>query len=231
MEKLKNAWTRKRDWGWGRALHWELMNALGKLGVHVHYVNVGADLREIIGEEHPEVAPGYHTRIARLADLLPHVDSVPKLSREFLEIAFARGDLCVANFCAGQLVGFSFSSFVRARVTEQLDVIVPAGFRYGYKGWTHPDHRRQNLSKMRGYVRRKTTRCRHDQRSISYVATHNYASLLHSYRSPRLRSIRMGFCGWITVLGYQVPFNSRRAKWVGFEFVRNDDPGLRQYVW
>ena len=231
MEKLRNFATRKRDWGLPRALHWELMNVLSKFGVFVHYVNVGADLREIVGEDKPVVAPQYDTRVACLRDLLPHIGGVPKLSRDFLEIAFSRGDLCVANFVGSQLVGFSFSSFKRARVTDQLDVIVPDGFRYGYKGWTHPDHRRQNLSRMRGYVRRKMIRGCHEQRSISYVATHNYASLLHSYRSPRLRSLRMGLCGWFTVFGYQVPFNSRHAKWVGFEFVRKEDLGRRQYVW
>jgi hypothetical protein len=230
MEKLDNFRKRKADWGWRRALYWELMNLLFKLGIHVHYVNVGADLREIVGEEEPKVAPEYQTRVASLHDLLPHLGSVPKLSREFLDTAFGRGDVCVANFHNGTLVGFSFSSYVRARVSEQLDVLVPNGFRYGYKAWTHPDHRRQNLSRMRGFVRRRSIRADHSQRTISYIETHNYASLLHSYRSPRLRALRMGFCGWVTIFGRQVPFNSRRAKWVGFEFVRNEDTGKRQYV-
>jgi hypothetical protein len=107
---------------------------------------------------------------------------------------------------------------------------VPAGFRYGYKGWTHPDHRRQNLSRMRGFVRRSCVAKDHQVRTISYIETHNYASLLHSYRSPTLRSIRMGFAGWITLFGRKIPFNSRHARWVGFEFVRKHDPGRRQYV-
>ena len=230
MRKLRNFQTRKRDWGLRRALHWELMHSLSMLGVHIHYVNVGADLREIIGDEKPIVAPAYDTRGVGLDELLPHVDLVPGLSREFLETAFARGDRCVANFHGSQLVGFSFSSYVRARVNDQLDVLIPDGFRYGYKAWTHPDHRRQNLSRMRGFVRRQRIPADHKQRTISYVETHNYASLLHSYRSPALRSLRMGFCGWITLFGRQIPFNSRRARWVGFEFVRKADSGKRQYV-
>ncbi len=231
MEKLNNLRARKRDWGWRRALYWELMHGLSKLGIHLHYVNVGADLREIIGEEAPAVAPGYHTRVAGMQDLLPHVNNVPGLDTEFLETAFARGDVCVANFYHEQLIGFSFSSYVRARVNDQLDVLVPAGFRYGYKAWTHPDHRRHNLSRMRAFVRRRSVPTDHKVRSISYVETHNYASLLHSYRSPSLRSIRMGFCGWITFFGRKIPFNSRHARWVGFEFVQKHDSGRRQYVW
>lgn len=65
---------------------------------------------------------------------------------------------------------------------------------------------------------------------ISMAETHNYPSLLHGYRHPRLRGLRMGFCGWITVFGRQIPFNSRRARWIGFEFVRREDHRRRQYV-
>jgi hypothetical protein len=231
MEKLRNLRTRMRDWGWRRASYWELMHVLSKLGLHLHYINVGADMREIVGEEEPIVAAEYHTRVVRLEDLLPHLASVPHLSRDFLETVFSRGDVCVANFCRSQLVGYSFSTYVRARVNDQLDVLVPEGFRYGYKAWTHPDHRRQNLSRMRGFVRRRCVPTDHTVRSISYVETHNYASLLHSYRFPSLRAIRMGFCGWITIFGRKVPFNSRHARWVGFEFVRKQDSGRRQYVW
>lgn len=230
MEKLNNLRARRRDWGLRRALYWELMHALSKLGIHLHYVNVGADLREIIGEEEPEIAPGYDTRVVGIEELRPHSHSVPGLDDEFLETAFARGDVCVANFYHAQLVGFSFSSYVRARVNDQLDVLVPAGFRYGYKGWTHPDHRRQNLSRMRGYVRRSSVPKDHQVRTISYIETHNYASLLHGYRFPSMRSIRMGVCGWITLFGRKIPFNSRHARWVGLEFVRKDDSGRRQYV-
>jgi hypothetical protein len=206
------------------------MHGLSMLGLHVHYVIVGSDMRQIVGEDTPAVVPGYDTRVVGLDELLPYVDQVPDLSREFLETALARGDIGTANFHGGALVGFSFSSCTRVRVTSQLDALIPEGFRYGYKSWTHADHRRANLSRMRGYVRRQTLRSAHEQRSISYIETHNYPSLLHGYRHPRLRSLRMGLSGWITVFGRQVPFNSRRARWVGFEFVRKEDSRRRQYV-
>jgi hypothetical protein len=67
-------------------------------------------------------------------------------------------------------------------------------------------------------------------RMISYPETHNYPSLLHGSRHPGLRSPRMGFCGWITVFGQQIPFNSRRARWIRIEFVRREDQRCRQYV-
>jgi hypothetical protein len=228
--KLQHFRQRKRDWGLKRALHWELMHAMSLIGFRLNYVNVGSNMKEILGEARPTAPTGYETRVVGLAEMLPHAGRVPDLSQAFLEEAFARGDVCTANFFDNQLVGFSFSSFTRARATDQLDVLVPAGFRYGYKSWTHPEHRRANLSRMRGYTRRQTLPSDRMQRSISYVETHNYPSLLHSYRHPRERSLRMGFCGWITVFGRQIPFNSRRAKWIGFEIVRRDDHRRRQYV-
>ena len=213
-----------------RALHFQLMQLLARLGVRVHYVNVGADLKEIVGEEMPPCPKGYETRVVTLEDLMQHAGRVAGLTAEFLEQAFERGDICVANFLGDDLVGFSFSSFTRVRVTAQIDAIVPAGFRYGYKAWTHPGHRKANLSKMRGYVRRKCLPRMHEQRSIHYIETHNYPSLLHGYRHPRERALRMGFSGWVTVFGRQIPFNTRRARWIGFEFVRNHDHRRRQYV-
>jgi hypothetical protein len=230
MQKIENVRTRSRQWGWRRALYWELMHLLERLGIRVHYVMVGADMHEIVGEEKPETPPEYQTRVVRVSELESFAERVPGLDREFLEAAKQRNDICTANFCDGELVGYAFSTFSRARVTEQLDVLVPEGFRYGYKGWTHPEHRRANLSRMRTYVRRQTRRADHLERSIHYIETHNYPSLLHGYRHPRMRSLRMGLCGWITVFGRQIPFNSRRARWIGFEFVRREDPGSRKYV-
>lgn len=230
MWKIANFNARRRDWGLKRALHWQLMHALSKVGVRVHYVIVGGGMLEIVGETTPLVSAGYETRVIGLDELLPYA-SEPGLSRAFLETAFGRGDRCTANFFNGQLVGYSFNAYVRARASEQLDVLVPPGFRYGYKSWTHSEHRQANLARMRGYVRRQTLPVEHEQRNISYIETHNYASLLHGYRHPRLRGLRMGFAGWITLFGRQIPFTTRHARWVGFELVRRDDTRARQYVW
>jgi hypothetical protein len=228
--KIRHFSSRKTDWGLKRALHWEVMNLLSKLGVRVHYVTVGSDMREILGEDEPVVPPGYETRMIGLEELRPYADRTPGLATDDLEAMFGRGDVCTANFFGDELVGFSFSSFTRARATSQLDVLIPDGFRYGYKAWTHPDHRRANLSRMRGYTRRRTLPFDHDRRSISYIETHNYPSLLHGYRHPRLRSLRMGLVGWITVFGRQIPFASRRARWIGLEFARTGDTRRRQYI-
>ncbi len=228
--KLQNLRQRQRDWGLRRALYWECMHFLGYFGLHVHYVTIGSDLKRPHENERPIVPDGYKTRVVGLEDLLPFVETVPGLDPEFLREAFARGDECAANFHEDELVGFGFVCRSRTRASDQLDVLIPKGFRYNYKDWTHDDHRRRNLSSMRGHVRFTTLPRPYEERSISFVETHNYASLLHAYVHPRERRIRLGFFGWLTVFGRQIPFNSRTAKWVGLELVRRDDDGRRQYV-
>ena len=134
------------------------------------------------------------------------------------------------TFYQGELVAFSFNSRVSAPVTDQLEVIVPEGFRYGYKSWTHVDHRRNNLSRMGGWFKQNFADRPFTERSISYIETHNYPSLLHGYRHPNLRQLRMGLVGWATLFGKQIPFSSRRAKWIGFQFQRKDKEYRRQYI-
>jgi hypothetical protein len=219
---------RIRDWGWRRAAYWQLMHGLKKLlGLHVHYVSVEGVSRS---RPKPEVPPGYDTRLGGKEDFVPFIDKVPSLDAEFVEQAFARGDECTFTMFEGELVAFCFSSRGRTRVTEQLDCLVPSGFRYGYKDWTHENHRRRNLSKMDKFLRNAFCERPSHERRIVYIETHNYASLLHGYRHPRERDIRMGLVGWIDLFGRQIPFSSGRAKWLGFEFVRREDDRPRQYV-
>ncbi len=221
---------RRRNWGLRRALFWEVMRAARIVfGLRLHYVTVGADVVRPKQHVRPDIAPQYDTRVVGFEDLLPYVNDVPDLSEAFLRSAFERDDECAANFINGELVGFGFICRTRARASEQIDVLIPEGFRYSYKDWTHPDHRRKNLSRMRGHVRFTQMPRPFKERSITYVEINNYASLLHGYRHPRERSLRMGVGGWISIFGYHVPINSRRMKWVGFEFMRRDDDGRRQY--
>jgi hypothetical protein len=218
------------DWGLRRALHWRLMSVLRRFGLRLYYVHVESNLGEVRGDPEPVVPAGIVTRVVAIEALAQYAGRVDDLDHEFLKQAIARDDLCVANFAGDELVGYAFVSFTRAPVNDQLDVLVPRGFQYIYKGWTHPDYRRANLTKARQHVRRKSLLAERAPRGIRYIETHNYASLLHGYRAPADRDLPMGFCGSLTILGREIPFNSRRAKWIGFEMVRKTDTRARQYV-
>jgi len=220
-----------REWGAARSGYWLVMRFLARyLGIHVHYVAVGADRIDLSESTPPSTPREYDTRLVGKADLLPYAGRVPGITVDILEQAFEFGDECSASFYEGQLVAYGFIKRSRVIVTQQLDALVPEGFRYGYKAWTHPQHTQRGLARLGAYLRHEGPHIRFEERSVSYIETHNYASLLHSYLPPNKRFIRMGLVGWITLWGRQFPFNSRRAKWLGFEFVRKEDSGSRHYL-
>lgn len=221
---------RRADWGLRRALYWQLMHFLARCGFRIHKVGVGSTRFDLFDPEPPEVPPGYETRPLGKTDLEPYVDKLEtNLTQDFLDQAFANGDDCVGSFYGDQLVAFSFDSRTRTTVTDQLDVMIPEGFKYGYKAWTHPDHRRRNLSKMISHVKWKQVARDYGERGIWYIETHNYQSRLHSYIHPREWSIGFGYVGWFTLFGRQIPFNTRWAKKIGLEFVRKSDHRKRYY--
>ncbi len=231
MSKIQAFRNRKKLWGLKRCLYWELMHALRSLfGFRIHYLSIGNSIDDIYRANLPVDNAGYETRMVKIAELLPFANLVPDLDECFLQKARDNNDTCVANFYEGALVGFGFNSTRRTIVTSQIDLLVPEGFRYGYKGWTHPDHRRSNLGKLRARVRGENEIHPYHERPIWYIETHNYASLLHSHQPPRERNLRVGLIGWFSFFGRQIPFNSRNAKRYGIEMVRKEDSGDRQYV-
>ena len=165
--------ARARDWGWKRAAYWYFMHALGRgLGFHIQRVNVEADRVDLIDPIPPVVPSGYVTKLCSNADLQSF--KVPNLGQEFIDEVFDRGDECAASFYRGELVAFRFTSRTRTMVTDQLDVLIPKGFRYSYKAWTHPEHRRKNISRMCLYVEQTQSHRPFEERGIFYVETHNY---------------------------------------------------------
>lgn len=193
------------------------------LGFHVHYVFVGSGSGRTGRLPPPIVPDGYRVRMVDADELERHVGLAPGITPAFVDGVRRLGDACVASFRQGRLVGFSFESTCRAVVNDQLDILIPAGFRYTYKTWVDPAHRQRNLSQIQNYVRYHARRRDHAERDIWYVETHNYLSLLHSYRQPGERELRMGLIGWISLFGRHVPFRTPASRWLGVEFVRKDD--------
>ncbi len=215
---------RARYLGARRALYAALMNMLARLiGLHLHHVFIN---QGIASDGQFVSNPAYVNRMVGFDELRSYAGRVEGLDDEFLDFAETNGDVCAASFFGDELVGYDFSSSKRARVNEQLDILVPYGFSYGYKGWTHPDHRRHKLSLARIELKR-------DKRlgaGIYYIETHNYPSLMRPYRYPAARRLHMGYIGWVEIFGRLIPFATRRARWIGLEFVVRDDDGHRLYI-
>lgn len=223
---------RIRSWGLRRALFWQVMHLLKEqFGFCLNYVFVGADRMDLRDPIPPDIPPGYETFMATKSDFQPFVGKVEFLDQAFIDEAFANGDEASMTLYNGELVSYGFATRVKARVTSQLELHVPKKFRYAYKSWTRQDHRRKRISRMGAYVRAFHNPGRkYEERAIYTIVAHNYASLLHGYRFPSERAIRMGFVGWFSLFGKQIPFNSRKAKWIGLEIRRKGDERVRQYV-
>lgn len=223
---LNSVKRRYSEFGLRRTAYWYLMTLLQhSIGLRLHHVFIRHGIPEKTRFRSP---PGYSNREVTPDELLGYIDTgavSAELSADFLHASAARNDHCVASFFGEELVGFDFSSTTEAPVTSQLEIVVPPGFRYGYKGWTHPDHRRKHLSLLRieaGY----TT----ELAAMYYIETHNYPSLLRPYRYPVARRLHMGYIGWIEFRGRQYPFATRRARWVGIELQKKGAHKKRLYT-
>lgn len=208
---------RVREFGLWRGLYASVMSALKRaIGLNLFLVELGDDRSELAM---PDLEPGYTTRTVTPDELLPWADKPGYgLSRQFLEQASRQGARAVANFHHSELVGYGFVARHRAPVTPQIDVAVDRRLVYRFKGWTHPDHRRKHLSHARGRLNKSLFPLAADQRTVSYVETHNYASKLH--RSD-VHPEPVGHCGFVRLFGREVPFTLPGARRVGFRLVRS----------
>ena len=224
----------KREWGLRRAIAWYIYRALRRiLNVHIYrlWMSSGNNDAWIAGLP-SEVPEGYTARLVEPEELIPYAKPENDLDVEFLEESQARKDECVACFYDGEVVSYGFNATTRSPVTAALDIQVPPGFVYGFKVWTHPDHRRRGLTKVRGKVMHdyRTQHRIRDPRIIRYIEFNNYASMLNNrYEPPNERSLYLGIIGWIGIGGKVIPFNGRRARWIGAVLVKKGAPFTRTH--
>lgn len=203
-----------RQIGFSEAAYSAVMRNLSRVGFHLFLVELGDDNPDVAM---PILAPGYTARATELEELWPWVDKGYGLSAAFLRGAIARGDRCVANFFGDELVGYGFVTVKGAPVTDQLEVVIDDRLVYRYKGWTHPEHRRKHLSHARGRLNRQFFDLTDGRRSVDYVAVHNHASKL---KHADVHPVRLGYCGFIRLLGREYPFTNRVPRRFGFRLVR-----------
>ena len=189
------------------------MSLLNRAGVRLYLVQRGGGRDAAM----PELALGYTVEKSDPERLRPWAETTPGLSHEFLDAASARGDRCVANFFRGELVGYGFVASAWAPVTRQLRVEIDQALFYRYKGWTHPEHRRQYLSHARGRLNSALFPDSDPSRMVSYVDTHNYASKLHH---AEIHPVHLGYAGYVTLFGRQIPFTTPGCRARGFQLSR-----------
>ena len=222
------------EWGWRRAGAWYFFQGvkhLLRIKVYRVWVANGPDhaFRAGLPKQLPKE---YQTRLMEPIELVQYAKPENDLSIEFLEESQVRGDECTVSFYEGEVVGYLFTALKRTRVTDELDILIPSGHAYGYKSWTHRDHRRKGLTGVRLRVKQdwrdKTGNKR--PKTVWYMEYHNYPSMLNNnYRPPHERPLYLGVVCWARWFGRVFVYNGRRAKWMGVVLIRKGEPPIKTY--
>jgi hypothetical protein len=162
--------------------------------------------------------PGIATRVMTADDLQRAQASSPEhFQPDFVAAAAARGDRCVGAFDGDRVVSYFWMSFTTAPVGAGLWVRIRPPFRYGYKSFTDPGYRGRKLLDSVALPGDEHCRAQGYTHNISYIETHNMASVTSSLRRG---TVFVGYAGWLNVFGRAWPFRSPGARRHGFSFYR-----------
>jgi hypothetical protein len=137
------------------------------------------------------------------------------LTWEFVEAALARGDRCTAAFVGPRLVAYTWRALSSAPHVHGLWVAFVKPDRYSYKAFTLPEFRGYHLQSHIAAAADPWFVARGFIRDISFIETHNYASI-RSFR--RIGHRFVGYAGYLTLFGRPIPFRSPGARKHGFRF-------------
>jgi hypothetical protein len=173
---LDEAAAHRRRWGWRRTLYRELMLALHRLFdlrlFVLHVRSQAADPPEV------PLPPGRRVRLLERDDLVrasvdPRLDMPPR----FVEEALGRGDLGVGVFEGERLISYLFRAFAATPAGEGVWIRFEPPYRYGYRGFTLPEHRGEHLQDALAYYTDRLCIERGRTHGLSLIETHNFPSL------------------------------------------------------
>ena len=198
-------------------LSYYFWKALQRCGVNVCDVFCGGVHFDLSTVGEPPAA--YDFFCGSVTELTPYVDRTDALSKLFLAEAAAKKHRCVWATKEDELAAFRIFGSHRAPVSNQLDLLVPEGLLYTYKGYTLPGHRRQGMAKWLSIV---------DERRLNperklwlwYIEKGNRASHLQMQSDDNVNANRIGMVGWFNLFGRELPFSSRSARRRGVQLTR-----------
>lgn len=199
-------------WGARRTLHIRLMWLLDRVaGLSLYWVT-----RRDLSRKAARPADA-EARLATRESLAPYLDDPSYgLSRDYVEAAFARGDVCVALFAEGRLAGYGWVAYRPVPHEGRVWVAFAPGHRFTTNSFTHPDFRGRHLRGSQGALD-ELDRQHGATHSISAIHTHNFASLRADARNG---AEIVGLAGYLELFGRVLPFRSPGAGKHGFRFHR-----------
>lgn len=177
----------------------------------------------------PSSHPGYEVKVVdpetlREACRDPEMD----ISTELAEAAIANGDVITGAFKNGRLVSYVFATNLSAPHDDYFSVRVPPKMRYGYKGYTLPEHRGRHLMYSISHLRARNDIFiqRGCKQHMAFIGAWNLSSLRSNRRTSTNRLI--GYAVNAYWGKRPVSFLTPRVKRTGFRFlaqnrIRNPD--------
>ena len=141
------------------------------------------------------------------------------LDEDFVRRAIANQDVITGAFDGKKLVAYTCATSVSAPHDEWFSVQIPKDFRYGYKAFTHPDHRGKRLVYSVAHLRERTQIFleRGSKYHMSFVAMWNLPSLQAVWRTGVNQPI-----GWVLNFHWRkrpVSLRTPAVRKTGFRFV------------
>jgi len=201
-----------RKWGLRKFLYARLMRALAPW---LFFCSV--EVRTLCAEPKlPKLAPGRSVRVATQQELeAVAADPIYEMSKSFIRESLERGSYCMAVFQDDKIISYAWRSFSTTPHVGGIWVEIGPNYRYGYKGFTHPDFRQQGLQHFTSLASDADAIRRGCTLGIGFIETHNYPSLISN---AKRNNKRVGFAGYLRFRGRVFPFRTPGAKKHGFRF-------------
>ena len=173
----------------------------------------------------PLLPKGFSVRVTSREELLRAAqDPVMGLNPANVDAALQRGDLCAATFDGDRMVAYVWRSFSTAPHADGLWVTFERPYRYGYKGFTHPDYRGQHLRDAPVFLTDRLCVERGFTHALAFVELGNLPSIAQDQR----RDNRVvGWAGYFKLFGRVYPFRTPGARRHTFRFVRRSEPSFQ----
>ncbi|MEX2123603.1 MAG: hypothetical protein WD795_06890 [Woeseia sp.] len=207
-----------RSWGLLRFIHLCVMKLLRRrltlCGIYARTLSQNPVLPDLPGNR--------DVRIATMEELTEAgKDPVYDLGSEFIHSAIGKGDMCIALFEDDRLLAYYWRAADKTPHVRGLWAEFGPGYCYNYKAFTHPAFRQQRLQQIVATWSDPLMLQRGFAQSIGFIETHNFASIKSTERRG---SRKVGYAGYLQLLGKSFPFRSRGAKRHGFRFfIPSDD--------
>lgn len=207
----------RRRWGLAATIEHSLVQRLARvLGIRLY----GIFSRPIgpLSETDP-IVPGFNLRVFKPGEKaeLMAAGARPELelTARFIDAAFAKGDVCEAILCNGEIVAFSWSAYSPTHDHDGVYVEFPSNARYSYFAYTLPAFRGRHLFRLYKPARDRYSAERGCTTSVSYISVDNRPSITMSLAAGNQR---IGSAAYIRKGPVFLMWRSRAVRDAGIRF-------------